>query len=81
MLRPLTFPDIGTEAAPIRMAGWLVDSGENVAVGDRLVEVLSQGVVFEVGSPWNGQLKKIERRPPAEIHVGDILAWIEAEDD
>lgn len=78
---PITLPELGAEDETIRVSVWLVHPGEEVAVGDRVVEVLIQGITFDVSAPVSGTVVKIEKSLDTVIVPGDILGWIEAEDE
>lgn len=77
MRTPVVLPDLRTGDEPVRISAWLVDPGDTVAEGDRLVEVLIRGITFDVASPTDGQLTKIVRPFDALVTTGDVLAWIE----
>jgi pyruvate/2-oxoglutarate dehydrogenase complex dihydrolipoamide acyltransferase (E2) component len=74
---PVLLPDLGGEE-PVRVATWLVEPGETVETGDRLVEVLLPGVLVYVTAPAAGTLAAVERRQGAHAAPGDVLAWVES---
>jgi pyruvate/2-oxoglutarate dehydrogenase complex dihydrolipoamide acyltransferase (E2) component len=76
-LIPITLPALGTGEEAIRVSTWLVDVGETVEPGERLVDVLIPGVSFSVASPAGGRLVKIECSTDSGVKPGDILAWLE----
>ena len=74
---PLRVPQLGGSLdLEIRIAGWLVEQGEMIRQGDRLVELLLPGVVYHVHSPATGYLQN--QIPPAGtiVHAGDLLGQI-----
>ena len=77
MKAPVLLPDLGSADEPIRISCWLVDLGETVDEGDRLLEVLIQGVTFDVPAPATGTLSRIEKSLDAQVHAGEPLGWIE----
>ncbi|MCA9073835.1 MAG: hypothetical protein KDA93_02290 [Planctomycetaceae bacterium] len=58
MNSPIILPDLGEGDQPIRLAQWLVESGDTVVEGDRVVEVLVGGVLFHVASPTDGVVRR-----------------------
>jgi len=80
MATPIVLPDLGTGDEEVRVSCWLVDPGDEVETGDRVVEVLIKGITFDVSAPVSGILSKIEKSLDARIVTGDILGWIEEND-
>ncbi|GAB4143907.1 MAG: hypothetical protein Tsb009_15340 [Planctomycetaceae bacterium] len=74
-------PEIGAGSQTIRVSSWLVDVGEMVNFGDRIVELLVKGMTFDVSSPETGLLMRIDRSLDAVVQPGDILGWLETADD
>ncbi|QDT37095.1 biotin/lipoyl-containing protein [Stratiformator vulcanicus] len=68
-------PDIG--AADIRVGTWLVDVGDEVMEGDRLVELSSPGVIFDVASPADGMITRIAVLTGSSITPGELLGQID----
>ncbi len=58
---------------------WLVERGQKVAAGERVVEVLSDGVTVDLPAPVSGVLVKQLVSEDDPIVVGQVLAWIEDE--
>ena len=75
---PITVPDLGAGAEPIRISAWLVDLGQTVIAGDRVVEVLIPGITFDIAASRTGELVEITKPVDAVVAQGDILGWIEA---
>ena len=73
---PIQLPELGTAGEPVRVCCWLVEAGEDVDVGDRLVEVLIHGVTFDVASPASGTIVGIDKSLNAVVDTGDVLGWI-----
>lgn len=69
-------PDIGAENLPMQVCSWLVELGELVREGDRLVEVSLPGLTFDVSSPADGQLTAIDKSVGTAVQSGDILGRI-----
>jgi pyruvate/2-oxoglutarate dehydrogenase complex dihydrolipoamide acyltransferase (E2) component len=76
MSTAIVLPELGVRNQPIRVSEWLVEPGEAVSAGDRVVEVLVQGITFDVPAPASGMLTRIERARDTEVSAGDVLGWI-----
>jgi pyruvate/2-oxoglutarate dehydrogenase complex dihydrolipoamide acyltransferase (E2) component len=76
---PIELPDIGAGDDAIYVSCWLVDPGEIVVAGDRVVEVLIKGITFDIAAPVSGILSRIEKPLDTRIVPGDILGWIESD--
>lgn len=77
MSMPIILPDLGAGKSPVTISGWLVDPGDRVEAGDRVVEVLLPGVTFDVPAPAAGVLTRVVAPTDAQVAVGDVLGWIE----
>lgn len=66
-------PDM--ESGQIRT--WLKQAGENVAVGDLIVEVETDKVTVEMPAMDSGVLAEIVHDEGAEVPVGEVIAWLE----
>lgn len=73
-------PDLGA-TTPIRVSAWLVEAGETVRAGDRLVELLLPGLTYDVPAPVSGWLIDIREAANAEVGPGDVLCHIREADD
>ena len=63
------------------MSCWLVDLGDAVDAGDRIVEILFDGVTFDVTAEHVRQcVTRIERSLDSVVRAGDMLGWIETGD-
>jgi pyruvate/2-oxoglutarate dehydrogenase complex dihydrolipoamide acyltransferase (E2) component len=72
-------PNLGSDE-PVRISAWLVEVGETVRVGDRLVELLLPGVTFDVAAPVTGRLVEITAAVNAAVRAGDLLGRIEPDE-
>ncbi|MBC8115029.1 MAG: biotin attachment protein [Candidatus Saccharimonas sp.] len=77
----LTLPDLGVGDETVRVSGWLVDRGDLVIEGDRVVEVLISGVTFDVEATHSGLLIEITKSVDTTVSRGDILGWLNSADD
>lgn len=76
---PITLPDLGTSGEPVRISAWLIDLGQSVIAGDRVVEVLIPGITFDLEADKTGELVEICRAVDAIVEPGEILGWIACE--
>lgn len=74
---PVLMPELHAAPEPVWISTWLVEPGDAVAEGDRLVEVLMPGVTFDVSAPADGLLTEIVKPTGATVQPQDILAWLE----
>jgi pyruvate/2-oxoglutarate dehydrogenase complex dihydrolipoamide acyltransferase (E2) component len=76
MPTPIVIPELGADELPVMISSWLVDPGEAVESGDRLVELLVAGVTFDVAAPAAGVLQAVERDVNSQVAPGEIVGWI-----
>jgi pyruvate/2-oxoglutarate dehydrogenase complex dihydrolipoamide acyltransferase (E2) component len=79
MTAAIVLPDLGAGDDAIRVGCWLVEPGESVCEGDRLIELLLPGMTFDVAAPVSGVLARIECPFDATVRPGTVLGWIETE--
>jgi pyruvate/2-oxoglutarate dehydrogenase complex dihydrolipoamide acyltransferase (E2) component len=77
MVVPIVLPELGVRDGAARISCWLVDLGDHVDAGDRIVEVLVPGITFDVNSPAAGVVTRIDKQFESTVKTGDILGWIE----
>jgi pyruvate/2-oxoglutarate dehydrogenase complex dihydrolipoamide acyltransferase (E2) component len=77
----IELPELGLEDKAARISGWHVDVDDVVVAGDVVAEVLLPGITFDVATVHSGKLVQIERPMDAVIATGDVLGWIETNDD
>ena len=70
-------PDLGTAGEPVSLVAWLVEPGDTVEAGDRLLEVAIPGITCDVCAPASGVVGRLEKAIDAQVLPGDVLAWIE----
>jgi len=75
----LTLPELGLDVGPIAVSLWLVEPGSAVAEGEPVVEVLAGPAVVDLPSPADGVLVECLVAEDEPVHVGQVLAVIEAE--
>ncbi|MCS6977452.1 MAG: hypothetical protein NZM31_10660 [Gemmatales bacterium] len=70
-------PDLGLEPdTPIRVTHWYATVREPVLAGDRLVELLVPGAVYEVPCPADGTLDEVLVRPTSRVVPGQLLGIV-----
>jgi pyruvate/2-oxoglutarate dehydrogenase complex dihydrolipoamide acyltransferase (E2) component len=77
---PVLAPELGS-AEPVRVSAWLVEAGETVRAGDRLLELLMPGVTYDVAAPATGRLARVDAGMGAAVRPGDILGVVEVDED
>jgi pyruvate/2-oxoglutarate dehydrogenase complex dihydrolipoamide acyltransferase (E2) component len=60
----------------VNVVQWLKREGDLLKQGDAIVELETEKVNYELNSPVAGVLLKIVVREPAEVPVGEVLAYI-----
>jgi pyruvate/2-oxoglutarate dehydrogenase complex dihydrolipoamide acyltransferase (E2) component len=60
----------------VNVVQWLKREGDALQQGDAVVELETEKVNYELNSPVAGVLLKIVVREPAEVPVGEVLAYI-----
>ena len=78
---PIQLPELGTAGEAVRVCCWLVDRGDDVDAGERIVEVLIDGITFDVAAPASGRVARIDKALNAVVGTGDVLGWIEPYDE
>ena len=77
MPSPIVLPELGAGSGEVRVSGWLVERGDAVEAGDRVVEVLLRGITFVVSVSESGILSHVDKERGALVSPGDLLGWIE----
>ena len=76
---PIPAPDPGRLPAGElpTLAGWLVEVGEAVRVGERVAEVSVPGVLFDAVSPADGTLVRRNVAAGGRVSPGEPIGWVE----
>jgi 2-oxoglutarate dehydrogenase E2 component (dihydrolipoamide succinyltransferase) len=74
----VTLPELGLGDAPLRVSVWLVDLGDEVSEGDRLLEILSANVTVDVPAPTAGVLVEQSVEEGQPVSAGQVLGVIQA---
>jgi pyruvate/2-oxoglutarate dehydrogenase complex dihydrolipoamide acyltransferase (E2) component len=77
---PVIAPDLGSTEPP-RVSAWLVEVGETVRAGDRVIELLLPGLTVDVAAPVSGHLYEATAPLNAIVRPGEKLGLIERDDD
>lgn len=72
----IVVPEMGESIVDARIAKWLKQEGEQVAVGEPLVELETDKVDVEVAAPQSGILTAIVHKDGADVKIGDVLGTI-----
>ncbi len=73
---PIIVPAISAADADVRLGQWLVEEGEYVLQGDRIVELLTDGVLFQLSSPAEGSVRRTLISEGGRVAAGDCLGYI-----
>jgi pyruvate/2-oxoglutarate dehydrogenase complex dihydrolipoamide acyltransferase (E2) component len=73
---PLILPDLGAGQMPITVSLWLVEPGDEVSEGDRLIEVLFGSVSVDLPAPASGILAETLVDEDDVLTVGQVLGVI-----
>lgn len=70
-------PELGVGQNSIRLMTWLVPIGAEVICGERLAEIITQGILVCVEAPEDGILKEQRVNPGDPLQAGQVLAIIQ----
>lgn len=74
--QPIVMPDVGAGKLRVQVSSWLVETGEYVFEGDRVVELTLPGMTFDVHSPADGTLIRIDKSSGAAVEAGEPLGHL-----
>lgn len=72
---PIVMPDLGAAAA-VQVVQWLVETPGPVMEGDRVLELLADGVLFHLSAESSGLLLQHDCRRGCLVAAGETLGWI-----
>ncbi len=75
----IVVPEMGESVVEATVSRWLKKEGDQVAVGEAVVELETDKVNLEVGAEQAGTLTRIERGEGEDVQIGDVLALLEPE--
>jgi len=75
----MKMPDLAATESEIRIAKWLVETGQSVERGQPLLEVETDKAAMEVESVVSGVLAEVRSAANEAVSVGQIIAVLEVE--
>jgi len=76
-LHELVLPDLGLGQATVKASVWLAPLGREVVAGDRLLEVVAEGVTVDLPAPVSGRLTEQRVAEEDVLSVGQVLGVLE----
>ncbi len=73
----IVVPEVGESIVEARVARWMKNVGDVVALGDPLVELETDKVNLEVPSPVAGVLSRIDHQAGADVKIGQVLGLVD----
>ncbi len=73
----IVVPELGESIFEATVSRWLKQEGEQVKVGEPVVELETDKVNLEVSAEHGGVLVSIERGEGEDVEIGEVLAMIE----
>jgi 2-oxoglutarate dehydrogenase E2 component (dihydrolipoamide succinyltransferase) len=73
----IVVPELGESVVEARVAKWLKKEGDQVQMGDPLVELETEKIDLEVSADRPGVLKSIKHQEGDDVKVGEVLAELE----
>jgi 2-oxoglutarate dehydrogenase E2 component (dihydrolipoamide succinyltransferase) len=70
----IVVPELGESVVEARIARWLKSEGDQVALGEPLVELETEKIDLEVSADRAGVLTSIKHANGADVKVGEVLA-------
>ncbi len=70
-------PELGESVVEARIARWLKNEGDQVALGEPLVELETEKIDLEVSADRAGVLTSIRHPNGADVKVGEVLAVLD----
>ena len=77
MAANIAVPEVGESIVEARVARWMKNVGDAVALGDPLVELETDKVNLEVPAPAAGVLSRIDHQDGADVKIGEVLGVID----
>jgi 2-oxoglutarate dehydrogenase E2 component (dihydrolipoamide succinyltransferase) len=73
----IVVPELGESVVEARVARWLKKEGDQVALGEALVELETEKIDLEVSADRAGVLTAIKHAEGADVKVGEVLAELD----
>ncbi len=74
---PICVPELGIDDAQLTLSVWLVRQGATVALGDRVVEILTGEAIVDLPAPRDGVLVEKVVAEDSSVQVGQIVGWVQ----
>ena len=81
MRHELVMPELGLDEGRVTISLWLVEVGDAVTEGDRVVELLSDSVTVDLPAPASGVLCEMLVTEDDAVRTGQVLCVIESVDE
>jgi len=79
MRHELVMPELGLDEGRVTISLWLVEVGDAVTEGDRVVELLSDSVTVDLPAPASGVLTEMLVTEDDPVQTGQVLCVIESQ--
>lgn len=76
MTFPVKVPDIGGTVDTVTVVRWLVEEGEEIIRGQKIVEIETDKAVVELESVAEGVLAKKAASDGDEVAIGAVIAYV-----
>ena len=73
----IVVPEVGESIVEARVARWMKNAGDVVALGEPVVELETDKVNLEVPAPVAGVLSRIDHPAGADVKIGEVLGSID----
>jgi len=73
----IVVPELGESVVEARIARWLKNEGDQVALGEALVELETEKIDLEVSADRAGVLTSIKHPSGADVKVGEVIAVLD----
>lgn len=73
----IVVPELGESVVEARVARWLKNEGDQVALGEALVELETEKIDLEVSADRAGLLTSIKHPAGTDVKVGEVLAVLD----
>ena len=69
----IVLPEVGEGVTEATVVSWLKDPGDNFAVGEVIVEIMTDKVSMDIEAEEAGQLTEILIAADQEVRIGTVL--------
>jgi 2-oxoglutarate dehydrogenase E2 component (dihydrolipoamide succinyltransferase) len=73
----IVVPTLGESVVEARVARWLKKAGDQVEVGEPVVELETEKIDLEVSAEKSGVIASIARQEGADVKIGELLAVVD----